>query len=998
MRSVIRKPLFLFCLAAAGHLAFAQSAPQGKEFTFIKDAGRLPDAAWQSELRERDAWRDFSAAHPGWAVEFNEASGKPVRAYGRPVATNGSTAEQRAMDFITGRLASFGLPIGELAHLSTLPTAKLTYVHYEQRHQGIPVLNSHLMVKLDAQGRVISFGADVHDGIGLDINPVLLPDAAAGMAAQGLGDVTGIEHAGLRILPVPDGRSIDHRLVYELTVLTRGEGLPGQYLSWVDAHTGRLWYRWNQVVDHSACGKDHGHGDGCGQAAGADAQVNGTVLANGPLAASEVRGLPDLRVTVNGNTFYTDQDGALATGTTGPVNALFELRGRWANVVTSNSTPSFSTTLAEGANTVDFDASANVRQLTAYRAVGEVHDHMKTVLPAFTGLDQPLTTNVDLTSGNCNAFYNGTSINFYTQSNGCRSFATLPDVVYHEYGHGINGRYYQGVGSNFRNGAMNEGYADFWAYTITLNPVLALGYQLNNANSYIRRYDLAPKVYPVDLVGAVHADGEIIAGAWWDTYQYIGDLGKTLDLFALAFPGLQANLANGQEGVAFRNVLIDVLQADDDDSDITNGTPNGQAIVRAFARHGITLLSNVTLTHADIETAQPHRDIPVTATVDITFPNTNYLSGVRAFYRLNDETTWNSVLMTNSGGSTYSASFPPQPEGTVIAYYMGVEDIVGQLSSVVPVGAAQQDPNIPYHILVGYELRATSDADARQELGAWATSAPGDNATSGRWEENVPIPSYSGANGTGVMVQPGSQHTPGGDLCWVTQNASGPFAGMGEADVDGGSTTLISSNIDLTGYRKPAFTYWRWYINNPPGGANPNADWWQVYISNNGGSTWVPVEDTKTSDRSWRRMAFRVEDYVLPSSTVRLKFIASDSVRPGQNLDGGSLVEAAVDDIQLWESLVSTVGIDDLPPASITSVYPDPASDELNVLLALNGARGLRMEVVDMVGRTVLVPPAPGGAVPDRHRIDVRRLAEGYYVLRLVWDGGRAERRFSVVR
>jgi hypothetical protein len=45
---------------------------------------------------------------------------------------------------------------------------------------------------------------------------------------------------------------------------------------------------------------------------------------------------------------------------------------------------------------------------------------------------------------------------------------------------------------------------------------------LGGAGTNVRRYDVEPKVYPQDLVGEVHADGEIIAGAWWDVNENFG--------------------------------------------------------------------------------------------------------------------------------------------------------------------------------------------------------------------------------------------------------------------------------------------------------------------------------------------------------------------------------------------------------------------------------------------------------------------------------------------
>ena len=96
-----------------------------------------------------------------------------------------------------------------------------------------------------------------------------------------------------------------------------------------------------------------------------------------------------------------------------------------------------------------------------------------------------------------------------------RCYSKVPDVIYHEYGHAINGWWY---GSGMQNGGQNEGYADIWAISLTVNPILGTGFYLNDANKYVRRYDINKKVYPQDLVGQVHSDGEIIAGCFWDIH------------------------------------------------------------------------------------------------------------------------------------------------------------------------------------------------------------------------------------------------------------------------------------------------------------------------------------------------------------------------------------------------------------------------------------------------------------------------------------------------
>ena len=78
------------------------------------------------------------------------------------------------------------------------------------------------------------------------------------------------------------------------------------------------------------------------------------------------------------------------------------------------------------------------------------------------------------------------------------------------------------------------------------------------------------------------------------------------------------------------------------------------------------------------------------------------------------------------------------------------------------------------------------------------------------------------------------------------------------------------------------------------------------------GVNWHYVENNKSSDISWRKFAFRITDYVNLTNNVQLKFIASDSLRLGQNLDGGSLVEAAVDDLMLYEVAANETSINNI--------------------------------------------------------------------------------------
>ena len=207
--------------------------------------------------------------------------------------------------------------------------------------------------------------------------------------------------------------------------------------------------------------------------------------------------------------------------------------------------------------------------------------------------------------------------------------------MYHEYGHGINNYRY---GSGMWNGGLNEGYADIWAISLTQNPVLGFGWDLVDPTVYVRRYDQNRKVYPQDLVGQVHADGEIIAGAFWDTYLNLGSMQQMLDLFKYTFDGAPDG-PNGTEGIIYTDVLVEVLFADDNDADLTNGTPNDLDIIQAFALHGITLLSNAVIAHSPVSLAPGNIDISISANISATYSWA--LSSANCFYRLNDDQNWN---------------------------------------------------------------------------------------------------------------------------------------------------------------------------------------------------------------------------------------------------------------------------------------------------------------------------------------------------------------------
>ena len=913
----MRKFLILAVLTVLTSNSFASkhNHTDENEVRFIKENTVL-NPQYQQELRNSILWQDFRANNPDWFVIFNENNQLPHRAFGAPISVN------NLQSFLS--LNNFIMP-NDLREKTNVRNEKYINKTFIQYYNNLEVLGSKLYAKFSLNNELVSFGLDVFNDINISINPTVTEQNAISSATSQIANsITAVNvNESLKILANPKYRTYNYHLIYEVTFSTKIEEGPANYICYVDAHTGELLMRKNTVMYEAP--------------PTGTATVSGDVYTTNPYNPAVNKKFADLKA-IDQNTninYYTDNNGEVILPSNIGTQIRYKLEGLYANVETIGSTPDIFQNLTSSSTILFDNSNSTIQERTAYWAVGEVHSHLKNIFPTFTGLDASLETNID-EAGSCNAFFAGSSINFYAEGGGCNATAKIPDVVYHEYGHAINsGRY--NSGSGMWNGAMNEGFADIWALSLTNSPILGAGWDLVDPTISVRRYDQDRKVYPQDLVGEVHADGEIIAGAFWDTYLNLNDMNQMLDLFKYTYDS-GVDGADGLEGTIFTDILLEVLYADDNDANLTNGTPNDAAIVSAFALHGITLLSNAVISHNPVSVAAGNSAINISASVGITYPWA--LGSADCYYRLNDTNSWTNMPM--SGTSSFTTTIPAQPNGTVVAYYISLTDNYGNESGVTPVAAnlaPVNNANLPYFILVGYELSEEEDFDF--SFGFWQTGTTNDNSTTGMWEIGSPIGSFADPSDPSTICQTDAQHTIGGFQCAFTGNAASTNDGLGTNDVDGGHTTLLSPYYDLTSYTNPAFSYYRWYTNSPASGANPGADWWQVLITDDG-VNWHYVENNKSSDISWRKFAFRITDYVNLTNNVQLKFIASDSLHLGQYLDGGSLIEAAVDDLMLYEVATSTTSIN-----NANAIKPE--------LVKITDLLGREVNVDEVVDKTTLL-------------------------------------------
>ena len=288
---------------------------------------------------------------------------------------------------------------------------------------------------------------------------------------------------------------------------------------------------------------------------------------------------------------------------------------------------------------------------TGFYEVNRLIEQGRGWLPDNTWLAEyqlPVNMNIDDT---CNAFWDGGSINFYQSGGGCSNTGELAGVFDHEWGHGLDandnntgvsspGEAIADVhgflklndsclGRNFQPGVECSGYGDTCSGTPVCTGVRDgdfANHRCGNPHD-IRWINQAwdplgitpcnpvtgtgggcaglPGNPPVPSLGPcgreAHCEGYVPAEAGWDVYKrdlqaapFSYDANTALELATrLAYIGgsfvgnwYQCTGPVG-DGCNADSGYKTALAADDDDGDLTNGTPHATAIYNAYNRHQI---------------------------------------------------------------------------------------------------------------------------------------------------------------------------------------------------------------------------------------------------------------------------------------------------------------------------------------------------------------------------------------------------------------------------
>lgn len=864
-----------------GLLAFALAAPalaQNQQEQLPSEAPNLNQLINEWQGAHGDAWRMLPDARTQRAEMIYGGSAAPVV---QPATSDNSAWFNLTRFWVEQTVSMHGAKSGELRNerVAYLPlglangTDKMT-VRLNQEVNGVPVENASINALYNTQGALLS----IHNTTspyteGLSTDPTLSADAAVREATRlfrreiGLNGLD-ISEAELFIAQIEREGMRLPKLAYKVSVHRELQGMdPLGYGYVIDAHTGALLRRDDEIHYFD---------------------VEGTVksLAT-PGTQADHGGNPEveipmgyIRLTSSAGTTFADRNGNFSFPGNSPLDITVTFDGTF-NTVNNDAGADYSVTFNNvPANTpTDLVMNPNAQNLVtaqanSYEHIGQTRDMIKDTNPSDTTADFQAVSNANLAQ-TCNAFFNGGSVNYYQAGGGCNNTA-FTTVVAHEYGHWLNVLYGTGNGSD----GMGEGNADVFAMYTYDTPIV--GEFFFTSGGAIRN-GLGTRQFCGDnnsgCHGGVHANGEVWMGAAWkvrrNLKQTLGN-GLGIETSNQLFIGWM----NSFNQTEIKSIIeAQWLTLDDDDGNINNGTPNYQDIDDGFTEQGFPGfdLPFVVVENVSEIMDQPSGAGPFTVTADVTAQFAPPAVNVELNYSLNGA-AFQSVPMTSTGGVGFTGDIPSfGSQNGFVEWFLSAEDGNGETGGFGDAGD-------PLEFSVGKIVVQAFDFE--NGAAGWAVGNPND-ATTGNWVIGNPNP---------TAAQSGDDHTPGaGNVnMWFTGNAANG-AGLGENDVDGGTTSLISPALALAAVDTPSISYWRWYSNNQGGSANQ--DILQVDISNDDGATWVTAEVVgpagDESNGGFFQATIVVSDFVLPTDQVRLRVRASD-------LGGGSIVEAGLDDVEVF--------------------------------------------------------------------------------------------------
>lgn len=473
------------------------------------------------KIQDRDVSRDQSSGRPR---KIRGDFDLPMTAAGAEAdSAEGGTIVPAVRAFLKANSDQTGLRADEnsLQVVQEVTTPINTVVHFQQMHEGIPVLDTSIVVQVDDANRVrqVDLGSaspTVADNVGDERKKTPKQATEAAMEAVGAANLRQpVKEPTEVYFPTDAGL----KLAYEVLILTREPFHDWRVI--VDAFSGQILEQKDLLF----------HVDGQGFVF----DPNPVVTANNntlrdPTATAGTCGFAGTPIaTIDAQRVTRTLKGLTFAG------GVHKLEGPFVKMRNFGA-PNIAPPTEVGANNFKYSSADN-----RFEAVN-CYYHVDTTQRYIQSLGITTAHNKVI---ECDAHDNGTGGGaFFSPGDGGLHFgdsgsckpnrASDADVMLHEYGHAIQNNQVPGWGATSpvtgraETRAMGEGFGDILACVAQAER--GGGFQRAFFEDWIfgstplkclRRVD-GSKVYPTDWQNQEHADGEIWSAALWNIYRTIG--------------------------------------------------------------------------------------------------------------------------------------------------------------------------------------------------------------------------------------------------------------------------------------------------------------------------------------------------------------------------------------------------------------------------------------------------------------------------------------------
>ncbi|HEV8630755.1 MAG TPA: pre-peptidase C-terminal domain-containing protein [Thermoanaerobaculia bacterium] len=622
---------------------FVAKAMEGRWESFREGLG----GEWVADVDKRSGRVSYveGAGIPWVPGHGNDLTIDSVKALSKSGRIDVATLEAAARAFLPHVADLLGVDPAELElnqGASGQPASHVWFVDFDVVRGGMKVEGAHVVFRVN-NGNLIQFGSE-----NLPTPGAVVPQARFNKAAarQALGNYLGgfepgdrfLDRGSLHLIPLnvaDDGAADGYRfgdgrglaLVWQFTFKRAGEA--GTWRGRVDATSGEVM----DFLDVNEYGSATG----------------GTYRSDRP-ATEVVMPLPFANVASG---VFTNSAGIFSgtTGTTtlnGQFVAISDSCGAISKAADGSGVIALGSSSGTDCTTPGSGGAGNTHaSRTQFYNVNRIKEKARGWLPSNTWLNAKLTANVNLNQ-TCNAYWNGSTLNFFRSGGGCANTGELPGVSLHEFGHGLDSN--DGNGSPPENGT-GETTGDTSAFLAIHASCVGNGFLGSNCGGYgnactsctgVRDVDWAkhsrnvastvdnftrtscpaPSANNPNYVGPCGADASsrgntankreghceslVSSEALWDVANRdlpnpgSGAAWSTLDRLwylsrSTATGAFTCNTSGGTRttgswtstGCSTGSIFRVFRAIDDDDGNLGNGTPHGGAIFNAMNRHGI---------------------------------------------------------------------------------------------------------------------------------------------------------------------------------------------------------------------------------------------------------------------------------------------------------------------------------------------------------------------------------------------------------------------------